>query len=107
MSCLLSIATEVKEDILDCDEHVRREIGDFLLTLQANPLPQVRQEMLKNAFFVQLPCGFYVSWEIIGDPLHLVLTGDKKGITVRILGVSRVPPIAINRGRRKGNLGAK
>jgi hypothetical protein len=101
MPLKLSIATEVKEDILDCNENALREIGEFLLELQPNPFPQLRLEMGKYAFFAQLPCGFYVSWEILGDPLHFVLSGNQKEITVRILGVSRVSPVE----RRSGNRG--
>ena len=30
-------------------------------------------------------CGFYVSWETIGDILHCALTGDLRGLVVRVL----------------------
>jgi hypothetical protein len=94
MSCQLDVATEVKQDILDCNAGARRQIGDFLLGLQENPLPKNRRHLgrAKNdsAFYVQLPCGFYVSWEIIGNMMHLALTGETEGILVRILGVARV-----------------
>lgn len=101
MSCKLDLATEVKEDILDCDENVRHEIGEFLLALQQNPLPQNREHMGKGDYYVELPCGFYVAWEILGDQLHLALTGDTTGVVVRILGVSRVQPAALKSGWRK------
>ncbi len=92
MSCELDVATEVKQDILDCNQAARRQIGGFLLTLQKNPLPRNRQGMGDGAFYLQLPCGFYVSWEVLGDMLRLALTGDGNGIVVRILGVGREPP---------------
>jgi hypothetical protein len=92
MSCKLKVATELKQDILECNAGARRRIGDFLLALQKNPLPKNRQEMGDGAFYVQLPCGFYVSWEIIGNMLQLALTGEAKGLVVRILGVARSQP---------------
>ncbi|HUD53940.1 MAG TPA: hypothetical protein VMR02_01845 [Terracidiphilus sp.] len=92
MPCKLDIATEVKQDILDCDAAARRQIGDFLLQLQNNPLPENRQPISGSSFYVQLPCGFYLSWEIIGDLIHFALTGKSKELLVRVLGVARVPP---------------
>lgn len=92
MPCRLDVATEVKEDILDCSRKVRLEIGDFLLALEENPLPEGRRSVGGPVFYVQLACGFYVSWEIIGDVLHYALTGDASDLVVRVLGVERVPP---------------
>jgi hypothetical protein len=34
MSCQLDVATEVKQDILDCNAEARGQIGDFLVALQ-------------------------------------------------------------------------
>ena len=92
MPCKLDVATEVKQDILDCNGKARTEIGDFLLALQRNPLPAERRPMGGPVFYAQLACGFYVSWEIIGDLLHYALTGDSSGLVIRILGVARVAP---------------
>lgn len=96
MSCKLDVDTEVKRDILDCDADARREIGDFLLALERNPLPIGRRklERAKNdaTFYVELPCGVYVSWEIIGNQMHLALIGKSDGLLVRILGVARARP---------------
>jgi hypothetical protein len=92
MSCKLHIATEVKQDMLACNDTARRQIRAFLLALQENPLPEGRRAMGEAAFYVQLPSGFYLSWEIIGNVLRLVLTGNCEGILVRVLGVSRVLP---------------
>jgi len=92
MSCKLDVATELKQDILACDKVARQQIGDFLLALQDNPLPKNRRRQEDGSFYVQLPCGFFVSWEIIGDLMQFVLTGDCEGILVRFLGVARVPP---------------
>jgi hypothetical protein len=96
MSCQLDVATEVKQDILDCSAAARRQIGDFLAVHQENPFPEGRRQLGRakdgSAFYAQLPCGFYVSWEIAGNPMHLALTGKTKGILVRILGIARIPP---------------
>lgn len=96
MPCKLDVDTELKKDILECDAGARHEIGEFLLRLQQNPLPAGRRRLgrAKNdaAFYMQLPCKFYISWEIIGDQMHLALTGDTDGLLVRVLGVARVRP---------------
>jgi len=92
MSCKLHVATAVKQDILDCNPEAVQQIGDFLLSLQENPLPRDRREMDSGAFYCRLRCGYYVSWELFGDLVKLALTGDAKNITVRILGVARIPP---------------
>ena len=96
MPCKLEVAIEVRQDILDCEAAGRRGIGEFLIALQEDPLPEVRNQLgyakYGSAFYAQLPCGFYVSWEIIGDLLHMATTGQTKEILVRILGVARVPP---------------
>jgi hypothetical protein len=92
MPCKVEVDMAVKADILDCDAATRREIGDFLLALQDNPLPEGRKEMGSAAFHIQLPCGVHVSWEVLGNILRLALTGQTKGILVRILGVSHVAP---------------
>jgi hypothetical protein len=93
MPCKLDIAVQVKQDILDCNIAARRQIGDFLLTLQQNLLPKHRRPLSRtidgSAFYVRLPWGFYVSWEIIGDSMHLALTGETEGILIRVLGVAR------------------
>ncbi len=96
MSSRVQVDHELQEEILDLDASARREIGDFLVGLQEDPLPRERQRLARKtstpAFFVRLPCGFYVSWEIVGNLLSLALTGKPKGLLVRILGVDRDPP---------------
>jgi hypothetical protein len=96
MSSRVQVDHELQEEILDLDAYARRQIGDFLLSLQDDPLPQDRQPLARKinvpAYFVQLPCGSYVSWEIVGDLLPLVLTGKTKALLVRILGVNRDRP---------------
>lgn len=96
MSCRVQVDHELQEEILDLDANARREIGDFLLGLQDDPLPRGRRALTRKtsapAYFVQLQCGFYVSWEIVGNVLPLALTGKAKGIVVRILGVDRERP---------------
>jgi hypothetical protein len=87
---------ELQELILDLDATARRQIGEFLLALQEDPLPEKRQDLARKgnvpAYFVQLPSGFHVSWEIVGDMLPLALTGKTRGLLVRILGVDRDQP---------------
>ena len=96
MPCRVEVDHELKEAILDLDATARRQIGDFLVALQEDPLPGKRQSLTRKtsvpAFFVQLPCGFYVSWEIVGNMLRLALTGKAEGLLVRVLGVNRVSP---------------
>ena len=92
--CLIDADTTVKRDILECSPEVRREIGDFLEHLQADPLPLDRKPMNKGAFYIQLPCGIYIGWEIVGDPLHLVFRGPDDTILVRIVGVGWETPAA-------------
>jgi len=92
MPCQVDVDTAVKSDILDCDAEARRQIGDFLLLLQKNPLPEKRHPMSGASFYAPLPCGYFVSWEILGDVLAFALTGSTKGCMVRILGVGRKTP---------------
>lgn len=92
MSCQVDVDTAVKLDILGCSADARRQIGNFLAGLQENPLPAGRQEMQAAAFYVQLPGGYYVSWEIVGNLMHCVLTGETEGLLIRILGVAQVLP---------------
>ena len=96
MPCRVQVDHELQEEILDLEPDARREIGDFLLVLQQDPLPEEREALVRKsripAYFVALPCGFYVTWEIIGDQMELTLTGKTSGLLVRILGVDRVRP---------------
>jgi hypothetical protein len=85
--CTIDASTEVKQDILDCGDEVRRQVGEFLESLQWDPLPKGRQPRGEGAFGIQLRCGIFVAWEIIGDLLHLALKGPDETILVRILGV--------------------
>jgi|HubBroStandDraft_1064217.scaffolds.fasta_scaffold181074_2 hypothetical protein len=96
MSSRVQVDQELQEEILDLDANARREIGDFLLSLQEDPLPSERQALSRRlsaaAYYVQLPSGFYVSWEMVGNLLPLALTGKVDGLLVRILGVDRDRP---------------
>lgn len=85
--CKIDAATEVKKEILECSAAVRQEIGDFLESLQEDPLPAGRGRKPDGTFYLQLPCGVFVGWEIAGDFLHLVLHGPDESILVRILGI--------------------
>jgi hypothetical protein len=92
MPCKVSVDAAVKLAILDCDEIAIDQIRTFLYELQDDPLPVHRQPLGDAEFFVQLPCGYFVSWEIDGDVLGMVLKRDLTGITVRILGVGKKKP---------------
>jgi len=96
MPCKVEVDRELQEVILDLDAVARRQIGDFLLGLQEDPLPEKRLALARKtnvpAFFVQLSCGFHVSWEVAGDLLPLALAGKTRGLLVRILGVDRYEP---------------
>jgi hypothetical protein len=96
MPCKVHVDREQQEVILDLDAIARRQIGGFLVALQQDPLPEDRQDLARKtsvpAYFVQLPCGFHVTWEIVGDMLSLALTGKTTGLLVRILGVDRDAP---------------
>jgi len=85
--CQIDADPSVEEEILNCREDVIQQIGEFLERLQWNPLPVGRKAKSGNSFYMQLPCGVFVAWEIIGDPLHLVFHGPGDNIMVRILGV--------------------
>jgi mRNA-degrading endonuclease RelE of RelBE toxin-antitoxin system len=91
MPCKVSIATEVKQDILDCNASARREIGDFLLKLQDNPYPRGRRKMSEDSFYFKLPCGIFVTWEVEAteEVLLRIIFGDTEGVVLRVLGVGR------------------
>ena len=84
---------DIQNDILDCDEEAFDQIRTFLYELQDDPLPMGRQRLRDSVFYVKLPCGYFVGWEIVGDVLKMALTQDVNGITVRIVGVGRRKPI--------------
>jgi hypothetical protein len=92
--CLIDADSAVKRNILECSAEVRQEIGGFLERLQGDLLPKERKPMGKGAFYIQLPCGIFVGWEIIGDLLHAVLHGPDDAILVRIVGVGWESPTA-------------
>jgi hypothetical protein len=45
-----------------------------------------------SAFYKQLACGFFVSWEITGNLMRAAMAGKIEGLLVRVLGIGRVPP---------------
>jgi len=85
--CRIDADAAVKQEILNCRDEVRQQIGQFLETLQWDPLPAGRRTKGKKSFYIQLPCGIFVAWEVIGDLLHIVLHGPGESVLVRILGV--------------------
>ena len=90
--CEIDVDEAVQNDILDCEKDACDQIGADLEALQNDPLPADRQKTKTGFFYHQLECGFFVSWEIRGDLMKLVETGDCKGTVVKILGVGRVAP---------------
>lgn len=96
MACTLDVDRRLKGDILHASSAVRDEIGKDLLALQENPVPADRKDLGRpNGYFHRLPCGVYVSWELIGDErdiVSLILTGICRGITVRVLGAGTESP---------------
>jgi hypothetical protein len=48
MSLRVHADLELQEQILDVDANARREIGDFLLSLQEDPLPRERQALSRK-----------------------------------------------------------
>ncbi len=85
--CQIDADAAVEEEILNCREEVRQQIGEFLDGLQWNPLPEGRNAKSKDSFYIQLPCGIFVGWQVIGDLLHIALHGPDDSMLVRILGV--------------------
>jgi hypothetical protein len=96
MSCLLDVDRRLKADILHRASEVRNQIGADLLALQDNPLPRDRMDLDRpNGYYHRLPCGYFVSWELIGstaDILHLITTGVCRNLTIRILGAGEDSP---------------
>jgi len=96
MSCVLDVDRRLKADILGHSDNIRDEIGNDLLALQNDPLPLDRADLTRPyGYFHQLPCGYYVSWELTGDDedlLLLLLTGTFHNIPVRILGAGTESP---------------
>lgn len=96
MVCFLDVDRHLKADILHRSSEVRDEIYSDLLALQENPLPADRADLERPyGYFHRLPCGHYVSWELIGeeaDIFHLILTGTCRNITIRILGAGTNSP---------------
>jgi len=95
MPCQIQVDVEVQADILGLSAEARRKIGEFLLQLQDDPLPAERIELAPKspgAFFQALSCGYWISWEILGDPIKFALKGKTEGLIVRVLGVAAVRP---------------
>jgi hypothetical protein len=96
MPCVLKVDRRLKQDILNQPAHIQLQIGTDLLALQTDPLPADRQDLDGPYGYVhQLPCGVYVSWELLGndtDILHLILTGICHNVTVRILAACTDSP---------------
>jgi hypothetical protein len=95
MPCQIHVEVEVQADILGLSANARREIGEFLLRLQDDPLPAERIELAPRppgAFFQALSCGYWISWEILGDPMRFALKGETEGLIVRVPGVAAMRP---------------
>jgi hypothetical protein len=90
--CEIDVAEQIQQDILDCGEEACDEIGSYLEALQEDPFPKERRYSKSGFFYCQLTCGYFVAWEIRGDLMKLVETGDCTGTLVKILGVGRDTP---------------
>jgi hypothetical protein len=92
----LKVDRRLKADILHFPSAVRNQIGTDLFALQDNPLPPDRQDLdHPNGYYHQLPCGYFVSWELIGeteDILHLIASGACRNLKIRILGAGASSP---------------
>ncbi len=95
MSCPLHVARSIKRDILNLPHDIHQEIGSDLLSLEDNPLPADRRDLSPGAYFHQLACGYFVSWELVGaqqDILELYRGMPCRNLTIRVLGVAAESP---------------
>ena len=95
MLCALDVDLHLERDILGLPHDELYEIGGDLLALQENPLPADREDLAPGAYFHQLPCGYFVSWELIGEQEDILdlLGGDPcRNLIIRILGVGTDSP---------------
>ena len=79
-----------------CPPEVRNQIGADLVALQDDPLPPDRVDLDgPSSYYHRLPCGYYVSWELIGktaDIVDLIATRTCRNLTIRILGAGPDSP---------------
>lgn len=96
MPCVWDIDLHFERDILRLPPGAKQEVAHDLVALQDDPLPRDRADLGRPyGYFHQLPSGYYVSWELLGeeaDLVHLILTGVCRNITIRFLGVGTDSP---------------
>jgi hypothetical protein len=101
MSCTVDVPTKIQQEGLDTvrgDPQAIAEVGAFLLALQDDPLPGGREKLSPDdptAFWIKLPCGVYVSWEIEASlPAMIALFSGhiSSEIVVHVLGFGRDKP---------------
>jgi hypothetical protein len=104
MSCTVDVPTKIQQEGLDAvrgDAQAIAEVGAFLLALQDNPFPAGREQLSPGdhtAFWIKLPCGVYVSWEIEASLLDMIAliadprSSDMSEVGVKVLGVGRDKP---------------
>jgi len=101
MPCTVDVPIDVQQEGLDAvrgDRQAIAEVGAFLLALQDDPLPAARQRLSPGdatAFWHQLKCGVYVSWQIeasADEMLELAFGHVTPAILIRVLGFGRGAP---------------
>jgi hypothetical protein len=101
MSCTIDVQPKQQQEGLDIvrgDRQATAEVGAFLVALQDDPLPSGRQKLGPDdatAFWCELDCGVYVSWEIEASPddmIRLSFGHVSPAVLVRVRGFGRSAP---------------
>ena len=95
MPCSLTVDRDAKRDALDIvadNPEAWQQINDLLLALPGDPRPVGCTRLDDTSFFVRLPCGVFIAWEIMGDMLKLATEGCSPDILVRVGLISRAKP---------------
>jgi hypothetical protein len=102
MSCTVDVPTKIQQETLDVvrgDRQAIAEVGAFLLALQDDPLPAGREKLSpkdSTAFWIKLPCGVYVAWEIEASlPAMIALFSGHvfSEVVIKVLGFGRDKPV--------------
>ena len=88
MSCILKVDRRLKADILHFPSACANRLAPTSSRFRTIPCRP-------NGYYHQLPCGYFVSWELIGeteDILHLIASGACRNLKIRILGAGASSP---------------
>ena len=88
----LRIGSNVKTDMLACDDEARSAIRDFVAALEENAFPAGCETLGRHVFFSRLRCGYFISWETILDSSKPLSITDPPLAAVRVLGVGKIEP---------------